>query len=744
VPGEKIGSVINRLRGNGPAAGPRTLSIRRTPTILQMEWIECGAASLAMILAYHGLWVPLEQVRLACGVSRDGTKASNIVKAARKFGFNAKGFRKDPATLTELPMPCIIHWEFTHFVVLEGLDGRRAHLNDPAVGRRSVDLAEFDSSFTGLALAIEPGSEFRPAGRRPTVLPRLVRELREARVALLLLVLLSLALAVPGVIIPSFARIFVDNVLIGELGNWLTPLLVGMAVTAAARMLITTLQQSLLLRLETKLSVTRASLLFRHLMALPIEFFTQRHIGDIASRFAGNERISRLLSGEFATNILNLVALVFFAGAMAIYDLPLAALCIGISGLNVAAWLLIRHRLADLVRNESMQRGRVHAATVALIRTIETLKASGIEDNAFSRWAGFHARLLNLTQQVGRYTTLLGICPLFVSALTIATVLGVGALRVLDGALTIGGLVAFQSLMASFTAPVNALLRLAGGFQGARADLARIEDVLSYPATPDPPREASAQLAAPKLTGRIELRNVSFGYSAMEPPLIDGLSLRLEPGMRVALVGASGSGKSTIGRLICGLMRPWSGEILYDGVPLDHIPRPLLASSVAYVDQDIFLFEGTVRDNVTLWDATVPEADVSQALKDAAIQDEIAARVGNYGCTVAEAGTNFSGGQRQRIEIARTLVGNPSILVLDEATAALDPYTEHVIDGNLRRRGCTCIIIAHRISTIRDCDEIIVLEGGRVIERGTHDELIVRHGLYADLVGGDPVRAAAE
>ena len=349
-----------------------------------------------------------------------------------------------------------------------------------------------------------------------------------------------------------------------------------------------------------------------------------------------------------------------------------------------------------------------------------------------------------MTQQVGRYTTLLGVCPIFLSALTTAIVLGVGGLRVLDGALTIGGLVAFQSLTASFAVPVNALVQLAGGFQGAKADLARIEDVLSYPTTSDPPHAACTQTAAVKLTGRIDMRNVSFGYSAMEPPLIDGLSLRLEPGMRVALVGASGSGKSTVGRLICGLVRPWSGQILYDGVPLDQIPRPLFAASVAYVDQDIFLFEGTVRDNVTLWDATVPEVNISQALKDAAIHDEIAARIGNYSCAVAEAGTNFSGGQRQRIEIARALVGNPSILVLDEATAALDPYTEQVIDGNLRRRGCTCIIIAHRISTIRDCDELIVLDRGHVVERGTHDELLARRGVYADLVRNDPVLAVVE
>jgi NHLM bacteriocin system ABC transporter peptidase/ATP-binding protein len=631
-------------------------------------------------------------------------------------------------------MPCIIHWNFNHFVVLEGLDDKRAYLNDPAIGRRSIDLAEFDGAFTGVVLAMEPGSEFRKAGRAPAVFPILARELRHSQPAVALLLLVSVALAVPGVIIPAFARIFVDDVLIENLYSWLVPLLIGMAITALGRSLVTALQQSLLLRLQTKLSVAMASRFLWHLLALPMEFFTQRHAGDVASRVAANEQVARLLSGGLATNALNLISLVFFATAMAVYDIALTSICVGIALLNVVALKLVSVKLADINRSVALERGKLYGSTVSIVRTIETLKASGLEDDSFTRWAGFQAKLLNKEQSAGFYSAILDIFPAFFAALTTAVILGLGGLRVIDGALTIGSLVAFQSLMMSFAGPINALVQFAGGFQAVKADLARLEDVLNYPIEAATRRTSPAERTPPKLSGRIELQNIKFGYSLLDQPLINGLSLTLEPGMRIALVGGSGSGKSTVGRLICGLLKPWSGEIRYDGIPLQDVPPEVFANSVAYVDQDIFLFEGTARDNLTLWDQTVPEANISQALKDASIHDDVAARPGNYNCYVSEGGTNFSGGQRQRIEIARALVGNPSVLVLDEATAALDPYTEQLIDDNLRRRGCACIIIAHRLSTIRDCDEIILLAGGEVSERGTHDDLIAKAGAYAHLV----------
>jgi NHLM bacteriocin system ABC transporter peptidase/ATP-binding protein len=699
-----------------------------------MEAVECGAAALAMVLAHYGAWVPLEQLRVACGVSRDGSKASNIIKAARSFGLAAKGFRKEPSTLHEVPMPCIIHWNFNHFVVLEGIHGDRVYINDPAIGRRRIDMAELDLAFTGVVLTMERTEAFKKLGKKPQGLRLLLRELRSSKPAVGLLVLLSFVLIVPNIVAAGFSKIFVDDILIQHTTSWLVPLLIGMAVTAAFRAILVAARQSLLLRLQTKLAVVMISRFLWHVMSLPVEFFTQRHAGDIASRVSGNEQIARLLSGGIAANALNLTSIFFFAAAMAIYDLPLAAIGVSMSLANVVALRFIGERRQDLSRSLAIEQGKLVGATVSAVRTIETLKASGLEDEAFGQWAGIQAKALNAEQQLGTSAIVLDMLPTLLSGLTVAAILGIGGLRVIEGSLTLGSLVAFQSLMGSFSGPVTELVNDVGNFQTIRGALERLEDVQNYPTDKSGKDVVAADRFPPKLTGRVELDNIQFGYSILEPPLLADLSIAIQPGSRVALVGASGSGKSTLAKLICGLYRPWAGEIRIDGWTVPEIPPQIFANSVAYVDQDVFLFEGTARDNLTLWDLTVTEADLSQALKDAVIHEDIATRPGNYDCYVNEGGTNFSGGQRQRIEIARALVSNPSVLVLDEATAALDPITEKAIDDNLRRRGCTCIIIAHRLSTIRDCDEIIVLERGKIAERGTHEQLILLQGAYAKLV----------
>lgn len=722
----------------GPAPAPYRR--RRVPTVLQMEAVECGAASLAMILARFGRYVPLEELRVACGVSRDGSKASNLVRAAARYGLKARGFRCEPAALRTQPLPAILHWNFNHFVVLEGFGRRYAYLNDPAAGPRKVSYGELDKAFTGVAITFTTTPEFVPGGQRPSMLAALGRRIRGSHSAVLYAFLASLGLVIPGLLAPTFTRILVDDVLVRGFVYWLKPLLLIMAGTCAVVGALTWLQQSHLLRLETKVAVGTSSRFFWHVLRLPIAFFNQRYAGEIAGRVAINDRVARLLSEDLATAMLNLVVIAFYAILMSQYDAVLTVIGVTVAGLNIAVLKYASRQRADLSQRALQDQGRLVGVAMGGLQTIETLKATGSESDFFARWAGHQARLVNAQQELGLKTQLLGIVPPLLLSASTALVLGVGAFRVMDGHLSMGMLIAFQALMLSFLMPVNKLVDLGGTLQDVKGDMNRLDDVLRADADPAVltlAGESRAESAPVKLAGELELRNVSFGYSPLDAPLIQDFSIRLEPGRRVALVGGSGCGKTTIARLVCGLYTPWSGEILFDGVPRSQVDRVLLNNSFAVVDQEIFLFEGTVRENLSLWDPTVPEHDIIRAARDACIHEEIAARPGGYGSRVEEGGRNFSGGQRQRLEIARALVRNPTILVLDEATSALDPTTEKAIDDNLRRRGCTCLIVAHRLSTIRDCDEIILLDAGRIVDRGTHEQLLHTSAAYRDLIAAE-------
>jgi len=710
-----------------------------TPTVIQMEAVECGAAALAIVLAYYGRIVPLEELRISCGVSRDGSKASNVVRAARTYGMDARGLRKEIAALRMMQGPLIIFWKFNHFLVLEGFGRGVVYLSDPGGGRRSVSDEEFDRAYTGVVLEIRPSSTFKKGGQSRSIVMALKRRLAGSGAALAFSVLLGLLLVVPGLAAPTFTRLFIDGVLIAKSTVLVRPLLLVMVATMLVTSAATWLQQHYLLRFETKLSVASSGQFLWHVLRAPMTFFTQRSSGDIGSRVATNDTIASVLSGQLATTALSLLTSVFYLAVLFSYDITLALVSMAAAALNVVALRVVGAVRAAGNRKLQADQGNLVGTTMYGLQSIETLKAGGNESDFFTRWAGFQAKVVTGTGELAVPSLLVSTVPMVLSAITTVAILWLGGLRVMDGVLTIGALMAFQTLSASFMGPVAQLVGLGATVQMLEADMNRLDDVMQYPIDPQLAPDAergtlsdAAQIV--KLSGTIELRNVTFGYSRLEPPLITDFNLTVRPGERVALVGGTGSGKSTVARLVTGLQEPWSGEVLFDGKPRGAYPRRVLTDSIGLVDQEIFLFDGTLRDNLTMWDNTLGDARIVQAAKDACIHDDVASRPGAYDGRVDEGGRNFSGGQRQRLEIARALVGDPTIVVLDEATSALDATTEKRVDDNLRRRGCTCLIVAHRLSTIRDCDEILVLERGVVVQRGTHDELKALDGAYARLI----------
>jgi NHLM bacteriocin system ABC transporter peptidase/ATP-binding protein len=710
----------------------------KVPVIMQMEALECGAASLAMVLAYFNKWVPIEQVRSDCGVSRDGTTAGQIYRSAERYGLRVNARRYSVKQIQELGFyPSIIHWNFNHFVVLRGFKGSTALINDPARGAVSVPLKEFDESFTGVCLEFSPGDTFVPGGKPRSIGGFIKSRLKGSLSSVIFVMLAWLLTSITGILTPTFDRVFTDEILSGNNQNWLIPLTISMLALMAFVLLTEGLKAIYMLKIKGKLSIVSNTSFLWHTLHLPMTFFSQRMAGDLAGRQASNDDVADTLVSKIAPVLLNLIMLILYLIVMLRYNVILALVGIATIGLNLVVARFLTQKRVNITRAQMRDQGKLRAATVSGIEMIETIKAAGAENGFFERWAGFHASV-NKSKVASAYAEgFLGAMPTLLREISKILILSIAAWLILDDHFTIGMLLAFQGFMTMFLQPARELITTGQSMQEIRTSMERIEDVMRYPA--DVPEIDIPQTTTEyrKLTGRIEMRNVTFGYTSMGKPQIIDFNLTLEPGQRVAFVGASGSGKSTLVKLLSGLYQPWSGEILFDGQPISAIPREVFTGSVAVVDQEVILFEDTINNNLKMWDSSIENYEVILAARDAQIHADIVQREGGYSHRLLEGGKDFSGGQRQRMEITRVLAQDPTIVLMDEATSALDARTEFNVVESIANRGVTCIIVAHRLSTIRDCDEIIVMDRGKVVERGNHQSLLASGGLYTKLISAD-------
>lgn len=717
---------------------PLTKGAAKVPFVMQMEALECGAASLTMILAYYGKWLPLEQVRADCGVSRDGSNAKNVLKAARSYGLTAKGYRYEPEELRKNgKFPCIIHWNFNHFLVLCGFRGNKAVLNDPAKGKYSVPMETFDKCFTGICLMFEPNEAFEPGGKPKSMLAFAKKRLQGAGAAVAFVVVTTVISSLIGIINPAFSRIFLDRLLTGQNPDWFLPFIIALSALSVVQIVVALIQAVWSLRINGKLTVTGSASFLWKVLRMPMEFFSQRMAGDIQQRQHSNASIASSLVNTFAPLVLDAVMMVFYLVVMIRYSWLLTLIGIASILINLFISNLISKKRVNITRVQMRDAGKLAGATVAGVEMIETIKASGAENGYFEKWSGYQASVNTQKVRYARLNQYLGLLPSFVSTVTGTAVLIIGVYLTMQGAFTVGMIMAFQGFLSSFTAPATTLISAGQTLQEMRTEMERVEDVMQYPADVEFAVETDEDREYDKLSGLVEMKNVTFGYSRLAEPLIEDFNLTLKPGSRVAFVGSSGCGKSTLSKLISGLYKPWSGEILFDGKPMNEINRSVFTGSLAVVDQDIILFEDTIANNIKMWDNSIEDFEMIMAARDAKLHEDIMQREGGYNYKITEGGKDFSGGQRQRMEIARVLAQDPTIIILDEATSALDAKTEFEVVNAIKDRGITCIVVAHRLSTIRDCDEIIVMDHGKVAERGTHDELYARGGVYTQLVSSD-------
>ena len=703
----------------------------KVPQVMQMEAVECGAASLTMILAHFGKWLPLEEVRAACGVSRDGSSAKSILRAARNYGLEASGYRVTPEALNGR-QPAIIHWNFEHFVVFKGFDRKgRACINDPGSGQVKWPMEEFRKHFTGICLQFKPGESFKRSGHPTSILSYIKKNMRGAGEAFWFTFIFSLLAAFVALITPLFTRIFLDEVLSGRNVGWATWLLAGMGAMAVFQFVLVLFQSRYSRRVAGALALKGNKEYLHHLFRLPMPFFAMRNAGDLQQRMHLNQTITNSLVGVFAPQVINIALLVLYLALMFSYSTLLTLIGVLSAVINLAIVRYFSNRRINMTRSMEQSEGRYFSATVSCIDNMESIKAAGAETGFFKYWSGLWAHKFNVNGHADEEQTRMALLPILAGSLVNMAVLVLGAYLIIKGELTVGMLMAFQGFMGSFLSPVNAIVNASQRIVEMRSQMERVEDVMKYP---EDHRETKGEILQGKLGGLLELKHVTFGYSPLQPPLIEDFNLRIEPGHSVAFVGTSGCGKSTLAKLISGLYKPWSGEILFDGRPIETISNEELTNSVAVIDQNVVLFDDTVAQNIRMWDPSIEDFTMMMACNDAQIRADIVSRPEGFSTKVIKGGQNFSGGQRQRIEMATALAKEPSILIMDEATSALDPKTEDEVMRRIRRMGPTQIIVAHRLSTIRDCDEIIVMDQGKILQRGRHEELINQEGFYQQLM----------
>ena len=706
----------------------------KTPTIFQMEATECGAASLAMIFAYWGKHLPLEQMRIETGVSRDGCNAGNIMRAAKKYGFECHGYRKEPENLKQLQMPCLIHWNFNHFVVLEGFKGKSVFINDPALGRRRLTFDEFDDSFTGIVLTFSPTENFVKEKREQSMFAFIKQRISGQYDVLLKLLFTGLLLVFPGLALPVILQIFMDDVLIGGNTSWFNQLMVFLLATTALQASLSLYRSFLLVKLQKKMVLLSARDFIDSLFRLPISFFDQRYVGDLTSRVQNNANLSEFFSGELAETVLNIVVVAFYLILLIAYSPILTIIAIATVPINAIVVKVTGSLLSNISVKLQQDSGKLSGAICSGISIADTLKASGTENEYVGRILGYYAKTITTEQRLSKNQQIINAIPDTIKMIADVLLLIVGGLFVIEGKMTVGMLTAFSMLFGSFSEPIDALVGFVKSIQTTKADMNRVLDITNYKQDEKFDEHRVIKLDKTKLDGSVELSNISFGYSRLKPPIVHDFSFSIGCGSSVAFVGASGCGKSTVSKIVSGLYSPWSGEVLFDGISSSLISKEVLNASVSTVSQNITLFSGSIRDNLTMWNPCISEVDMIQAAKDACIHDIISQKPGGYDYQLTENASNLSGGQRQRLEIARALATNPTILIMDEATSALDPIIEKQIVDNIKRRGCTCVIVAHRLSAIRDADLIVVMSNGTIVQRGTHEQLSVEDGYYRELV----------